>query len=139
MTLSVTMVDHAPNDLYGQVPFVVDLLRKIPGDDRSDYWLGKVRQPINWLVDNLPREVTHLVIAARWEGTRIEPGVERLPIGIAYITDLSLLTDQHLDLGKCSYVAIGLCTETSGGNEPQPSNKIQGGTIARAFGTGNRK
>jgi len=42
MQLTVTSVDYAPDELYGQVPFVVNLLRQMPGSDRPDYWLGSV-------------------------------------------------------------------------------------------------
>ena len=138
MQLTITTVDYAPEELYRQVPIVVDLLRQIPGDDRPDYWIGAVRTPISWLVDNRPRAVTHLVVAARWEGTSIGPGARELPIGIAYIVDQSLLDDDRLDLAKCSYVAIGLSSETSRGDtsRPRPLRQILAGTIARAFGTG---
>lgn len=87
MQLTITSVDYAPEDLYDQVPMMVDLIREIPGHDRPDYWLGALKTPIRWLVENQVREVTHLVVAARWEGTRIDVGVQSLPIGIAYVTD----------------------------------------------------
>ena len=93
MELTITGVDFAPDDLYEQTPFVVDLLRELPGDDRPDYWLGELRTPIRWLQDDHEREITHLILAARWEGTRIEPGVKNLPVGIAYVTDQSVLNE----------------------------------------------
>ncbi|MGE0358850.1 MAG: hypothetical protein AB7P08_18245 [Burkholderiales bacterium] len=136
MQLTITSVDYAPGDLYDQVPLVVDLIREIPGDDRPDYWLGSLRAPIRWLVDNHIREVTHLVLAARWQGTAIATGAENLPVGIAYVTDQSVLNDAHLSLGKCAYVAIGISTETGGGAQPTPLKNILSGTIARGFGTG---
>ena len=136
MQLTITSVDYAPEDLYDQVPLVVDLIREIPGDDRPDYWLGSVQRPIRWLVDNHVRQVTHLVLAARWQGTAIVAGVESLPVGIAYVTDQSVLDDARLDLTKCAYVAIGLSTETRGGTKPKTLKDVLAGTIARAFGTG---
>lgn len=138
MQLTITSVDYAPGDLYAQVPIVVDLVRQIPGDDRPDYWLGALKTPIHWLVENHVREVTHLVVAARWEGTTIAAGAQSLPIGIAYVTDQSVLNDAHLNLATCAYVAIGLSSETSGGVEPKPLKQILAGTISRAFGTGKR-
>ena len=84
MQLTISDVDYAPEDLSGQAPFVVDLIREMPGDDRPDYWLGALRTPIKWLHENHERRITHLILAARWEGTRIEPGVNSLPVGIAY-------------------------------------------------------
>jgi hypothetical protein len=136
MQLTITSVDYAPGDLYEQVPLVVDLIRQIPGDDRPDYWLGALQTPIRWLVENQPREVTHLIVAARWQGTAIDVGVENLPVGIAYVTDQSVLSDDHLDLAKCTYVAIGISTETGGGTKLKPLKQMLAGTIARAFGTG---
>jgi len=138
MQLTITSVDYAPEDLYEQVPIVVDLIREIPGHDRPDYWLGTLRTPLRWLVQNHVHEVTHVVVAARWEGTRVDAGVQNLPVGIAYVTDQSVLDDTQLDLAKCVYVAIGLSSETAGGAEPRPLREILAGTIARAFGSGQR-
>lgn len=138
MQLTITSVDYAPEDLYEQVPIVVELIRQIPGDDRPDYWLGALRTPVRWLVENHVREVTHLVVAARWQGTTIAVEVQNLPIAIAYVTDQSVLNDTHLDFAKCAYVAIGLSSETGGGVEPKPLKQVLAGTIARAFGTGKR-
>ena len=136
MRLTITSVDYAPEDLDEQVPLVVDLIREIRGDDRPDYWLGVVRPPVRWLVDDHVREVTHLVVAARWQGTAIAPGAKHLPVGIAYVLDQSLLDDTRLDLAKCKYVAIGIATETGAGNAPEPLTEILGGNIAPGFGMG---
>jgi hypothetical protein len=138
MQLTITSVDYAPGDLYDQVPIVVDLIHEIPGDDRPDYWVGSVQTPIRWLVDNHDREVSHLVLAARWQGTAIAAGVENLPVGIAYVTDQSLLNDTRLDLSKCAYVAIGIATETGADAKLKPLKDILAGTIAPGFGTGKR-
>jgi hypothetical protein len=108
MELTITSVDYAPDELYDQTPLIVTLLKEMPGDDRPDYWLGEVKTPISWIHDNHERKITHLILAARWEGTRIEPNVKDLPLGIAYVTDASLIDDLGLDFKKCSYVAIGL-------------------------------
>ncbi len=136
MQLTITTVDYAPEDLYEQVPFVVDLIRQVPGNDRPDYWVGALQVPIRWLVDNQVREVTHLIVAARWQGTAIAPGAENLPVGIAYVTDPSVLNDEHLDLAKCAYVAIGISTDTGGGAKAKPLKEVLAGRIARSFGTG---
>jgi hypothetical protein len=136
MQLTISSVDYAPEDLYDQVPLIVDLIRQLPGDDRADYWLGALQTPIRWTVDNRVREITHLVVAARWEGTEIAARVQNLPIGIAYVTDQSVLGDARLDFAKSAYVAIGMATETGSGFPPKPIKGILAGTIARAFGTG---
>lgn len=109
MRLTVTSVDYAPDELHGQVPFVVTLLRQIPGSDRPDDWIGSVTPPLRWVVDGVEREITHLVVSARWVGGQFVTGARRLPLNIAYVTDTTLLDDARLDFDKCAYVAIGVC------------------------------
>ena len=123
MELTVTGVDYAPPELNEQVPFKVKLLRPIPGPDRPDYWLGEVSQPLLWIKDSRRIEITHLILCARWQGTRIEPHVQDLPIGIAYVTDPTQLADQTVCFEKCAYVAIGFAHETSGNATP-PAGEI---------------
>jgi hypothetical protein len=139
MQLTVTIVDYAPSELEKLVPpFQIRLLRLLPGPDRPDYWLGELEPPLIWESDNGRVEVTHLVVAARWEGTRIEPNVRDLPIAIAYVIDLSQIGDDTLDFAKCKYVAIGVATETSSSHSaPNAPDTILAGRIAQAFGRGN--
>lgn len=139
MQLTISSVDYAPAELDEQLPVVAELVREIPGNDRSDYWLVSSARPIRWISENIDHRITHLVLAARWQGTRIERGVEHLPIGIAYVTDDTLLDDSRLDLNKCKYIAIGIATDTSGGRSVRPRTTTLGGRIARAFGTGYEK
>ena len=114
MRLTVTSVDYAPEDLYGQVPITIDLIRQIPGDDRPDYWLGTLARPIRWVVNDQTQEVTHVVVGARLEGRMIAAGLQGLPINIAYVTDQSVLDDAHLDFLKSAYKPVGTASETSG-------------------------
>ena len=139
MRLSIVSVDDAPEELHKQCPIEIDLIRELPGPDRSDYWLGKANRPIRWMVDNLEHAVTHVVLAARWQGTRIEAGVENLPVGIAFVTDNAALTEANLDLKMCRYVAIGIASETLGEEDSQSPTEIKAGRIARALGTGDGK
>ena len=137
MELQVTSVNYAPEELYDQVPLVFELLREVPGSDRPDYWIGKCKNPIQWIDQNVEKAITHVVIAARLEGTRIEPRAESLPIGISYVIDDSVLTDETLDFAKCHYVAIGVSHETSGGQPPPKNDElIFAGTISKIFGKG---
>jgi hypothetical protein len=138
MELTISDVDYAPEDLYEQTPLIVDLVREFPGDDRPDYWLGKLQTPVRWLHENDERRINYVVLAARWEGTRIEPRVESLPVGIAFVTDESLLNDSRLDFSKCSYVAIGISHDTSAGERAERPQGVLVGTIGRFFGTGNQ-
>lgn len=138
MELHVTSVDYAPEELHEQVPLVFELMREIPGSDRPDYWIGKCKTPIRWIHDNLEKYINYVVIAARWEGTKIEPHVENLPIGISYVVDESVLTDESLDFEKCNYVAIGVSHETGGGPPPKKHEGILQGNIGRFFGKGDQ-
>ena len=136
LTLTVTSVDHAPAELHDQTPFDVELIREFPGPDRPDYWLASAQNPLWWLVDNHKTPITHVVIAARWTDTKIEPGIEDMPIGISFVADPSVLRDAELDFSKVRYAAIGMVTDTSGGGRPEPVGRIKTGRIARAFGMG---
>jgi hypothetical protein len=139
MELTITSVDYAPGELYDQMPLVVDLLKEISGPDRPDCWIGQLRTPVKWIHENHEMFVTHVVLAARWEGTRIEADVENLPVGIAYVTDQSLLDDAKLDYEKCIYIAIGISHETGGGKPIKETKNILSGTIGRSFGLGNKQ
>ncbi|MDA3891569.1 MAG: hypothetical protein PF517_07895 [Salinivirgaceae bacterium] len=136
MELTITEVDYSPEELHEQTPIIVKLLREITGEDRDDYWLGKVIKPIRWINENLETEITHIVVASRWQGTFIEPKVKNLPIGISYVKDLSVLDDEVLDFNKCEYVAIGISHETSDDPQIKKRKKTLSGTIGRFFGTG---
>ena len=115
MNIRIDSVDHAPDDLYGQTPLRGRLLRTIASRDRSDrfrtasavYWLAELSAPLSWTRDGVTQAIRHLVLAARWEGTSIEPGA-KLPVGIAYVVDDSLLSSESFDLTQAEYVAIGM-------------------------------
>jgi hypothetical protein len=112
MRINVISVDHAPPELEGQTPFQLELLRKISGNDRPDYWIAVAAQPIRWVREGQDVLVTHVVVTARWLGTQIAPGMRQLPINIAYVTDSSLLDDASLDFKKSAFVAIGTADES---------------------------
>lgn len=133
MRLKVTDVDYAPNELYEQTPFEIKLLREIPGTDRSDYWIGKLVDEIKWIKENFEIKVGHVIVTARWVGTAIEPNVSNLPIGISYVTDLSVLNDKKLDFEKCEYVAIGIAHEIEGGSDIKKRKGILSGRIGKMF------
>ena len=109
MQVTIKQVDYAPEELYGQLPIVVDRLRQMPGDDRSDYWLGELRVPLRWIFEGAERQVTHVVVGARWVGEVLQPGARDMPVSLAFVTDSSQLEDERLSTDKCRYVAIGVC------------------------------
>jgi hypothetical protein len=138
MRFAITNID-GPQQLAEKAPLIVELVREVPGPDRSDYWLGTLGTPIIVVMDNHDRTITHLILAARWEGTAIASGAVHLPLGIAYVTDQSLLSDSKLDFGKCHYVALGVGSDVSDGRPAEPLRKLLAGTIGRAFGLGYRR
>ena len=103
----VISVDSAPEDLYGQVPFTAKLLRKVAGPDKPDYWLAELDKSLSWVDAGESRQVTHVVVATRYEGQTITEDFTRLIVGLAYVTDPSALSDADLSFAKCRYVAIG--------------------------------
>jgi hypothetical protein len=111
MRIKITTVDYAPDELYEQTPFEVVLIRELPGPDRPDYWLAALPKPLRWLRGGVETTVTHVVLAARWQGTRIGRGMWSLPVKILNVVDDSALDDGVLDHRKCEYVAIGAADE----------------------------
>jgi hypothetical protein len=115
MNIRINSVDHAPDDLDSQIPVRGRLLRTIAKSDRSDrfrtasgdYWLAELDTPLSWTTDAVTRTIRHLVLAARWEGTSIQSGA-KLPVGIAYVVDESVLSSESFDLTQVEYVAIGM-------------------------------
>ena len=138
MVLSVFTVDYAPGELYEQTPFKIKLLRQVPGSDRPDYWIGELFTPLRWVRDGHESLISHVVVAARWVGTSIQPNARDLPIGISYVIDSTVLTDETLDFKKCAYVAIGVIHEIEGTAAPNKLTKNPVGVIGRFFGLGNK-
>jgi hypothetical protein len=111
-------VDYAAKDLPDQTPFAASLVRRMPGPDRPDYWLAKLAKPLVWeQPTGARRQIEHLIVASRYQGTTVSETMADLPVGIAYVIDESLLDDELLDFSKCHYVAIG--TATSSGTEEE--------------------
>lgn len=131
----MTSVEYNPPELTDQVPFSLALERLIAGPDRPDYWLGRLDAPLRWIDDNQERKVSHLIVCARQE-TQIEPSVRNLPIGIAYVTNPTQLTDTTVDLGKCKYIANGVANETGSKPAPPGALPVVAGRIARALRLG---
>jgi hypothetical protein len=114
MKLTITSVDYAPEELSGQVPLSVTLMRPLPSSvpNRVGAWLGVFDRPVRWTNENgAVVEITHGVLWPRWKGASIGAGARSLPVGVAYVVDPSLLEDESLDLAKTYFVALGLATD----------------------------
>ncbi len=113
MRIRISSIDYAPEDLYSQTPFEADIIRCISGPDRPDYWLAELTKPLRWAQNGNEKTVSHLVLAMRHVGEQMTRGIKERAIGIAYVTDQSLLEDNKLTFNKCNYVAIGIVEDIS--------------------------
>lgn len=102
MNFMIIDADYAPDDLPKQLPVSIELIREIPGSDRPDYWLAKTETPVKW--DD--KTVNYLIVAPRLVGDSLNAKNENVAVGLAYVTDESLLDDTVLNFDKCKYVAI---------------------------------
>jgi hypothetical protein len=141
MQLALRSVAFKTGDKSDDVPLTVTLVRQIPGPDRPDYWLGTLARPFHWTSSTEPKtyDIEHLVLATQWEETTVRPGVTRLPVGIAFVVDSSLIDDRELDLDKIRYVALGIADDP---DAPPPSGSWSSrvaGVISGMFGKGEAK
>ncbi len=113
MRIRISNIDYAPKDLYSQTPFEAHIIRRIPGPDRPDYWIAELINPLQWEQNGKEKEISHLVLAARFVGDQMIRGIKDRPVGIAYVTDQSLLKDEKLAFQKSEYVAIGIIDDIS--------------------------
>jgi hypothetical protein len=51
---------------------LIDLLQELPGHDRPDYWLGRAVDPIRWTEGSIERQISHVIVAARFQPMRID-------------------------------------------------------------------
>jgi hypothetical protein len=135
MDLTIRSVKYAKGDKSDQIPLRVTLLRQLPGPDRPDYWIGQVKEPFEWTgKEDGQMTITHLVLASQWENTRVSEGVTRLPVGIAYVIDPSLLDDDELDIDKIRFVAHAVADDPDAENPVESLVSRMTGTIAGMFG-----
>jgi len=136
MEFRLRSVAFARGDRSEEVPLTVTMLREIPGPDRPDYWLAELKQPLSWVsASEGTFEVSHVVLATQWENTAFREGATRIPVGIAYVTDMSLLEDDALDLDKIRYVATGVADDPNADDRPFASAaSALTDTVAKLFG-----
>lgn len=98
--------DYAPADMPEQLPISCEVIRKIPGEDRPDYYLARCEQDIRYN----RYIIRYLIIAPRFFGQELKENLDEIALGVAYVGDESLLKDNMLDFNKCTYVAICMGT-----------------------------
>lgn len=94
--------DYAPKDMSEQLPIECLIERTIPGSDRPDYSIAACKTPINY--DG--KAIKYLVLAPRFVGEHINENTRDIALGVAFVTDDSLIKDKVLSFEKCKYVAI---------------------------------
>ncbi|MCX5516127.1 hypothetical protein [Kaistia algarum] len=111
MELLVRAIDWDPKELWDQIPFRIELLRELPGSDRTDYWLGRLPKSLCWLDGGSSFEIGYVVVSARHSGVQISPRAKNLALGLAYVIDPSQISDPELHFEKVRYVAIATADE----------------------------
>jgi ribosomal protein L37AE/L43A len=111
MRVKITFADLVTDELSAQSPFEAVLLREFPG---TGYWVAALPKPLCWLSDGNETSVRHLLLSARWVGTRIGRGIRDLLVDIAYVVDESLLADATLDFKKYKIGPVGLASDLTG-------------------------
>lgn len=94
--------DCAPSDMPEQLPIECTIMRTIHGSDRADYAIAICRVPLYYE----GQAIKHLVLAPRFAGEHISENTQEIVLGVAYVTDDSLINDKTLSFEKCKYVAI---------------------------------
>ena len=113
MKIKISSVDYAPSDLYDQIPFEAEIIRRIPGPDRPDYWLAKLTKPLLWHNNGKHNNISLVILSTRFAGVEMMVGIQDCAFGIAYVVDDSVINDKHLKFIKCEYVAIGIGDDVS--------------------------
>ena len=120
---------QAVPELAAQLPKTARAVRRIPGPDRDDYFVGILEQPIiyhpapgfDWSrtqpddvgTDDAGRfvRIWALVVATPRVGDRMHAGMKAQPVFVAYVIDTTMLRDEHLDFGKCDVIGWGFIND----------------------------
>jgi hypothetical protein len=111
MRVNITLADYPPDELYALTPLEVVLLREFPG---TGFWIAALPKAVGWLHNGTEISVRHLILSARYIGTRLGRGMRDITVDIAYVVDESLLADARLAFEKYQVVAIGTVSDITG-------------------------
>lgn len=109
MQIRIAALREGPEELFDQLPIVGTMLHLLPGPDRPDYWLVQLRRPLSWFDRGIERSISHLLLASRFAGVPLSPGVSGVTAGIALVTDARLVHEPSVDLEKSVHVGVGDC------------------------------
>lgn len=108
------VIFYLPDAHRFEKPMELDIVRQIPGPDRPDYWVGKLTEPFHVIWQDEEKTLDYLIVTAHWPGTVIDSGMKNVKVGIACVTDISVLKDKTLQLAKCKYLGAGIASEKEG-------------------------
>ena len=111
MRLKITLADYPPEGLSEQAPFEAVLLREIPG---RGCWVAYLPKPLRLSRHGAATPVTHLILEARWVGTRIGRGIRDMPVNISHVADESVWDGAWFDFRKCESLAVGMVSDITG-------------------------
>ncbi len=110
--LIIGSCDFAPKELVEIGNFRVRIVRGFNVPEVLDCLVCSLHEPIDWNVSkSRVRKLNHIIIAPRWHGTRIEEGIDSLPINLACVIDDTIADDLALDPKKVKGCARALATD----------------------------
>lgn len=132
-TFVIRELQAGPAELRAQLPAMATLLRVIPGPQgRGQFWCARLDRPVKYRVGDtfdtsrcqpefLGNDdhgsflwVQIVVMSAHSPGQRLQPGMARLQVDLAYVVDLTLGQDTALDPRKVDYAAIAIIDDKPG-------------------------
>lgn len=109
MQIRISQLREGPEELFDQLPIVGTMLRLVQGPDRPDYWLVQLVRPLFWFDRGVERAIPHLLLASRFTGVPLTPGVSGVTAGISLVTDAPSAEPAGVDFDRCVHVGIGDC------------------------------
>lgn len=103
----ISHIVYEPSEIRNQLPCDGVLLRQISGPDRPAYWLAELSKPIRYSHGEITRDFRYLVVTRRYRRD-VQPCAGTCVVGLAFVTDTSLLFDDTLDYSKCTTQTVGI-------------------------------
>ncbi len=113
--IEISEITKGPKELALQLPINAEAVKELPGKDRPDYILAKLGSPVLWVSKDkeISKEIEYVVLCAKFKGQKVEAGMKKLTVAIAYVIDNSIKDDMMLNFKKCKYIAVGVASGSS--------------------------
>ncbi len=106
LPFKVVSIDDGSQELHTSLPISAVIINKMQSPDGGEYYLASLKEPL--LSDK--REVSYIIVGARFMDTGISPAMKDLPINIALVTNNDLAEEEVMDFDKAEFAAIGTAT-----------------------------